>query len=243
MAHSRKPIYDEEVEAAPAVQARAQAQATQPPELSPATQPDTASPAQAAPTSTSTSAQPPTLPPRLFSGPSPTQRPADCLADEVRRARLFLYRHSLAAEQSLDAFLSRALQHETRVAGAVAALAPSPASGEKLAPGLAYVGVSGMAGSILARNRGVLLRAAAPVALAGVAAAYCLPVTMANVGALVFECEKKVPGLAERHVAIRERVERFVSTGIAHSSMAGYMLEEKVGRGRQIVEEWLRKGN
>lgn len=171
------------------------------------------------------------------------QNPTDRLAEEVRRARLFIYRHSLSAETSLNDFLTRALNHETRIANTIASLAPNPSTGEKLLPGAVYVGVSGMAGSILARNRGVFLRTVSPLAFAGIAAAWCLPVTMGNVGDLVFEWEKQVPGLAEKHVAVKERVERFVDTGIAHSGMAGQMLEGQVGRGRKAIEDWLKKGN
>ncbi|KAI5307332.1 hypothetical protein KEM56_007266 [Ascosphaera pollenicola] len=254
MVSSRKPIYDDELSAAhqlpsPALQAEKGAQQT-----SRAVQEPPAAVTEAAPTSSSQTPQQPQLQQQqqqlAQSFPTLTSRltgshqtPTDRLAEEVRRARIFVYRHSLSAETSLNDFLTRALNHEMRIANTIASLAPSPSTGEKLLPGAVYVGVSGMAGSILARNRGVFLRTVTPLAFAGVAAAWCLPVTMGNVGNLVYEWEKQVPGLAERHVAVKERVGRFVDTGIAHSGMAGEMLEGQVGRGRKVIEEWLKRGN
>lgn len=171
-----------------------------------------------------------------------SQTPTDQLALQVRNARLFLYRHALAAENQLDAAVSRSLAVEARFTRTIASLKPSPESGEQLLPGSVYVAIAGMGGSILARNRGVFLRATTPLAVGFVAAWSLLPVTMTNISNLVFEWEKRVPGLAETHVQARERVDRFVNTGIAHSSMSRVMLEEKVGSGRRFLEEWLKKG-
>ncbi|KAJ5856477.1 uncharacterized protein N7529_010421 [Penicillium soppii] len=186
--------------------------------------------------------------PKLISAPAAQQAPSsptptDILTAQVRQARLFLYSHSLAAEQGFNKFLSRALNIENCFTNTVASLAPSPESGERLLPGGVYVVVAAMAGSIVSRNRGIFLRTASPLAF-GTAAAYSLlPVTMRNVGDLVWEYEKKVPALADQHLAVRERAEHIWYTGLAHSGMARQMMEEKIGDTRKKLEELVSKGH
>ncbi|KAJ5550526.1 hypothetical protein N7535_001531 [Penicillium sp. DV-2018c] len=185
---------------------------------------------------------------KLTSAPAAQQAPSsptptDILTAQVRQARLFLYSHSLAAEQGFNNFLSRALNIENCFTNTVASLAPSPESGERLLPGGVYVVVAAMAGSIVSRNRGIFLRTTSPLAF-GTAAAYSLlPVTMRNVEELVWEYEQKVPAVAEQHLAIRERAEHIYYTGVAHSAMARQMMEEKIGNTRKKLEELVSKGH
>ncbi|KAK2800960.1 hypothetical protein FQN50_007935 [Emmonsiellopsis sp. PD_5] len=167
----------------------------------------------------------------------------DRLALQVRQARLFIYAHTLAAENSFNDALSRVLHAESRFTNTIASLAPSRESGERLLPGSIYVLVSAMAGSIVSRNRGIFLRASTPLAIGTAAAWTLLPVTMQNVSDLVFEYEKKVPGVAEKHVQIREAAERSWYTAVAHSGMTRGILESKIAQGRGVLEEWVRKGN
>ncbi|KAJ5832911.1 hypothetical protein N7474_001222 [Penicillium riverlandense] len=175
--------------------------------------------------------------------PSSSPTPTDILAAQIRQARLFLYNHSLAAENSFNDFLSRALNIENAFTNTVASLAPSPESGERLLPGGVYVVVAAMAGSIVSRNRGILLRTASPLAFGTVAAWSLLPVTMRNISDLAWEYEKKVPAVAEQHIALRERAEHIWYTGIAHSGMARQMMEEKIGEARKKLEETVSKGH
>ena len=71
----------------------------------------------------------------------------------------------------VNAALERAFGLERAFTTTVASLAPPRESGERLLPGLCYVLVASMAGSIVARNRRLwVVRAAAPLAL-GLAAA------------------------------------------------------------------------
>ncbi|KAJ5619804.1 hypothetical protein N7510_003788 [Penicillium lagena] len=175
--------------------------------------------------------------------PSSSPTPTDILAAQIRQARLFLYNHSLAAENSFNDFLSRALNIENAFTNTVASLAPSPESGERLLPGGVYVVVAAMAGSIVSRNRGILLRTASPLAFGTIAAWSLLPVTMRNISDLAWEYEKKVPAVAEQHIALRERAEHIWYTGIAHSGMARQMMEEKIGEARKKLEETVSKGH
>ncbi|OJJ45373.1 hypothetical protein ASPZODRAFT_167821 [Penicilliopsis zonata CBS 506.65] len=181
--------------------------------------------AAAAPASTSTS-------------PTPT----DILTAQVRQARLFLYSHSLAVENRFNELLSRAFHIENAFTNTVASLAPSPESGERLVPGSVYVAVAAMAGSIVSRHRGIVLRTASPLALGTIAAWTILPVTMRNVSDLIWEYEKKVPAVAEQHLLIRNKAEYIYYTGMAHSGMARSMMEDKISMARQKLEDLVRKG-
>jgi len=69
-----------------------------------------------------------------------------------------------------------------------------------------------------------------------------LPVTMRNVGELVWSYEKRWPALADAHVRTKERVRQFVSTGVEHSKMGKVMLEDRIGEARETVEGWVKKG-
>lgn len=174
---------------------------------------------------------------------TPSAAPTDFLTAQIRQARLFLYSHSLAAENRFNDFLSRALNIENAFTNTVASLAPSPESGERLTPGGIYVVVAAMAGSIVARNRGIFLRTMSPLAFGTAAAWTLLPVTMRNVSDLAWEYEKKFPVVAEKHLAARERAEHIWHTGIAHSGMARQMMEEKIGETRKKLEELVSKGH
>ncbi|KAL1996049.1 hypothetical protein VTN49DRAFT_584 [Thermomyces lanuginosus] len=170
------------------------------------------------------------------------QSVTDLLTAQVRRARLCLYEYSLAAETGFNDFLARALQVENAFTETVASLAPSKESGERLLPGGVYVVVSAMAGSIVARNRGIILRTTTPLAFGTVAAWTLLPVTMRNVSDFIWEFEKKVPAIADTHLKTRDWIEHTYTTGVAHSQMGVAMLEQKIGEAREKIEEWVRKG-
>ncbi|OJD26263.1 hypothetical protein ACJ73_02365 [Blastomyces percursus] len=174
---------------------------------------------------------------------APATSTADMPSQQVRQARLFLYAHTLAAENSFNDALARVLRAESRFTNTIASLAPPRESGERLLSGSIYVLVSAMAGSIVSQNRGIFLRATTPLAVGTVAAWTLLPVTMQNVSDLVFEYEKKIPGVAEQHVRIRTAAEESWYTAKAHSAHARGLLESKIGQGREKLEEWVRKGN
>ncbi|KAJ5089811.1 hypothetical protein N7532_008495 [Penicillium argentinense] len=219
-ARERKPIYDDI-----------------PSDIPEPSKPTTPAPQAPAPTKEIT--LPLSAAPSSSSSPTPT----DILTAQIRQARLFLYNHSLAAENGFNDFLSRALHIENAFTNTIASLAPSPESGESLTPGGVYVVVAAMAGSIVSRNRGIILRTMSPLAFGTVAAWSLLPVTMRNISDLAWEYEKKFPAVAEQHLAARERAERVWYTGIAHSQMTRQMMEEKIGEGRKKLEELVSKGH
>ncbi|KAK2815378.1 hypothetical protein FQN49_008085 [Arthroderma sp. PD_2] len=185
--------------------------------------------------------------PAALSPPSPLVQstspgPTDQLAEQVRHVRLFLYRHSLVAENSFNETVSRVLRAESQFTSTIASLAPPRESGERLLPGGIYVLVSAMAGSIVSRNRGILLRTASPIAVGTIAAWSLLPITMRNVSDLVWEYEKKVPAIADNHVYAQYLVEHSVQQAIRVSGEARVWMESKIGQGRETIEKLISKG-
>ena len=121
-------------------------------------------------------------------------------------------------------------------------LAPPKESGEKIFPGALYVLVASMAGSIVTCNRNIVQRASVPAAV-GLTAAYAvLPITMNNVGNLVWRWEEKYPVVRDNHLRVTESVRHFIETGKAHSQMGLAMAEDKVQGVRETVQDWVKKG-
>lgn len=138
--------------------------------------------------------------------------------------------------------LTETLRLEHSFTSTIRSLAPPKESGERVFPGALYVLVASMAGSIITRNRNILLRASVPAAV-GIGAAYAvLPLTMQNVGDLVWKYESRYPVLADAHLRTKERVARFWETGMAHSQMGVGMIQDKVSETRSSMEDWVKKG-
>ncbi|KAL2017503.1 hypothetical protein VTK56DRAFT_2045 [Thermocarpiscus australiensis] len=237
--YSRKPIYDDDFDVFPLAKPAT------------ATAPTTATTTAALPASSPTEEQTSTSktsPQSAISvhDPHPHHRrrptPTDRLAAQIRRARLFLYAQACTAEDAVNRTMARAFALEQSFTSTVASLAPPRESGERLLPGLIYVLVAGMAGSIVARNRNVVLRGAAPLALGLGAAWVVLPVTMGNVSALLWEYEKRFPAVADAHLRAREGVERGVDMARVHAEVAQRKVYEGVRDAREAVEAWVRKG-
>ncbi|KAK5132862.1 hypothetical protein LTR08_008578 [Meristemomyces frigidus] len=177
--------------------------------------------------------------------PTPRARgptPSDRLSTQIAHTRLFLHRYAVRAEDAVNGTLTRALALEHSFTSTLASLAPPKESNEKLLPGAIYVLVAAMAGSIVSRNRNILVRFVTPILTGGVAANYVVPRTTENVGNLVWEVEKKYPVVRDNHLRVSQGVRHFVETGKAHSQMGLAMAEEKVTGVRETVEDWVKKG-
>jgi organizing structure protein 2 len=171
-------------------------------------------------------------------GPTPTDR----LAAEIRRVRLFLYRRACAAEDAVNAGMDRVFDLEQSFTSTIESLAPPRESGERLMPGLIYVLVAAMAGSIVTRNRNLVLRAATPLAFGVSAAWVVIPITMGNVSQLIWKYEQRFPALANAHAQTRESIRRGWSFAQVHAEVGVRKLDEKVGEARTAVERWVSKG-
>lgn len=168
--------------------------------------------------------------------------PTDRLAVEIGRARLFLYGHATRAEDAVNAGMARAFDLERSFTETVMGLAPARESGERLMPGAVYVLVAGMAGSIVSRNRGPLLRVTAPLALGLGAAWAVLPVTMGNVSNLLWHYEQRFPVVAQAHLRTRESLTRSWDMAKIHTDLSKQYVDDKVSNARDTVEGWVRKG-
>ncbi|MCJ1473346.1 hypothetical protein MMC13_001997 [Lambiella insularis] len=175
-------------------------------------------------------------------GPSLSPSPTDRLATQIGHARLFLQAHTRAAEAHLNAFMTRALHLESSFTSTIASLAPPPESHEHLLPSGLYVLVAAMAGSIVTRNRNILLRASVPLAVGVGAAWVVLPYTMRNVGDLVWKFEERAPVVAMNHMRVRGAVEEGWRQAQIRGERVGRWAEERVSEGREAVEGWVRKG-
>jgi len=168
--------------------------------------------------------------------------PTDRLAAQIRESRLFLHSKAVATEDAVNNGMSRFMAAEHNFTSTIASLAPPKESNEKLLPGGIYVLVAAMAGSILSRNRNILLRFATPLATGVTTAHYVVPHTTRNVGDLVWRYEEKFPVVRDNHLRISEGVKHFVETGKAHSQMGYYKAEEKVVEAKESVLDFVRKG-
>ncbi|KAK9436284.1 MICOS subunit [Metarhizium brunneum] len=171
-------------------------------------------------------------------GPSPTDR----LAVHIGKARMALYRFAVCTENKVNETMDSAFNLEQSFTNTIASLAPSRESGEKLMPGTIYVLVAAMAGSILTRNRNILLRSTVPLAF-GVGAGWTvLPVTMRNISDLSWKYEQRFPAVAETHVNIREGLRRGISFAKVHSQVGVQYVDDKVTDAREAVEGWVKQG-
>lgn len=153
-----------------------------------------------------------------------------------------LYGHAVAAENKINQLMDSALDLEDSFTSTVASLAPSPQSGEKLLPGTLYVLVAAMTGSIVSRNRNILLRATVPLAVGIGAGWVVLPVTMRNVSDLLWKYEQRFPAVADGHLRTREGIEKAWRMARIHTKQAVDIVDEKVSSGRGAVEDWVKKG-
>lgn len=162
---------------------------------------------------------------------------------QIGNARLFLYKYALASETKLNEVMDSAFHLEQSFTNTIASLAPSAESGEKLMPGAIYVLVAAMAGSILSRNRNIILRASFPLALGVGAGWVVLPVTMRNISDLAWQFEQKAPVVAQTHLQVREGIEKGLSFARVHGRIGAQYVDDKVTDARETVEGWVKKGN
>ncbi|KAK6910003.1 hypothetical protein I203_104030 [Kwoniella mangroviensis CBS 8507] len=117
---------------------------------------------------------------------------------------------------------------ERRVEKEVKSILPAD---ESLNPGLIYVLISGLSGSVLTRTRSLPIRFLAPPLFTLAAAPYFLPKTSHNIRKYISDLEdKNFPEFAARH-------DRFVNTGIAHTQMTYNRFKDAT----EDLKEWSEK--
>lgn len=138
--------------------------------------------------------------------------------------------------------MTRVLHLENDFTSTIASLAPPPQANEPLMPGFIYTLVATLAGSIVSRNRGILLRTAVPAAFGLTAAYAALPYTMHNVEGLVSRYEERFPEVQRIHGEVNEKVRYFWETGKAHSAMTLQKGEDVLEEARRKMQDWVRQG-
>lgn len=98
---------------------------------------------------------------------------------------------------------------------------------ESLTPGVLYVGVATLTGSILARSRGLPTRIVLPPTLLLLSLNQFLPKTTSNVGSYVSDLEH----------TYAPRAAQFTDTAIVHSRMSWEMAKDKLAEGRVTLEK------
>ena len=99
-----------------------------------------------------------------------------------------------------------------------------------------------MAGSIVTRNRNILIRATFPLAVGITAGWYLIPITMQNVSDLTWEYEKKIPAVSETHAQIGGFTREAWRQTKVHSELAGQWADRTIGDVRGTIEGWVKQG-
>ena len=107
-------------------------------------------------------------------------------------------------------------------------------------PGAVYVLVATMAGSIISRNRNILIRASFPAAVGITTAWYLLPLTMRNVSDLAWQYEERAPFIAENHLRARSLVLAGYKTGKEKSEGLTDWANDNLRDGIRGVESWVK---
>lgn len=108
-------------------------------------------------------------------------------------------------------------------------------------PGALYVLVATMAGSIVSRNRNILLRASVPFAVGLGAAWTVFPATTRNIADLIWTYEEKSPLIANNHMRVRGASTEGWRQIKARGEATRQWSENIVRESRRAVENWVRK--
>ncbi|KAG8908971.1 hypothetical protein FRB99_000074 [Tulasnella sp. 403] len=108
---------------------------------------------------------------------------------------------------------------------------------EPLLPGLMYVGVATLTGSVIGRHRGLVTRLALPPALLALSLAYCLPKTAHNISGFLGSLEARyLPNVATRHAELNQVVHDTVKTASKTYSETKDTVSAKIQDTRRDVE-------
>ena len=175
--------------------------------------------------------------------PSNSPPYTDRLAKQIGRIRKAFYDNvALPLENGVNTTMSAYLNQEQAFTQTIASLAPPPETHERVMPGALYIFVAAMAGSIVSRNRNILLRASVPFAVGIGTAWVVLPNTTRNVADLIWQFEERAPIVAENHMRIRGAAEEGWRQAEIHGRATKRWSDERIKDGREMIESWVRKG-
>lgn len=133
--------------------------------------------------------------------PSPPTHLQHIISSTRQRTNAFI----ASADRTMRSLVDHIILVESRVEGTVKSL---KARDERLMPGALYVGIIGLSGSIIARNRALPIRFLTPIVFLVTSASVLLPRTTRNVGDLVYDYESRVPELKRAHDSVRQGMAR-----------------------------------
>ncbi|KAG8762980.1 hypothetical protein FRC12_008774 [Ceratobasidium sp. 428] len=152
------------------------------------------------------------------------------LVDTIGRTRRILVRAGEESRDGVQGIIGRWIQVERRVEARIKSLI-SPE--EPVTPGILYVGVAALSGSVFARGRSLPTRIILPPALFIGALNYFLPRTTHNVNAYLTSLERAhLPAVADQHEAASRAIRDTVQTArTQYASMRGgvsHLVEDSV---------------
>lgn len=161
-------------------------------------------------------------------------RSTDFLEKYVSIGRSWLHEQVEAGKKQANFAFEKYLKAEKNVTSTVADL---KSDDEDILPGAIYVLVATLSGSVVARNRNILLRGVSPIVFGVLAFNYFLPQTYKNTGKLIWSFEQKAPALAQAHIDTTKQVEDIITNVDTAVKDANTALESSVHKARKFVAE------
>ncbi|RIA84069.1 apolipo protein O-domain-containing protein [Glomus cerebriforme] len=123
------------------------------------------------------------------------------LEEEIRQTRIHVIKAARDFEQQIHEMTNKWIAIEQNTEKTIKEIV---AQDERLMPEVLYIAVAGLAGTIIARNRNILLRIASPLFFTIASSYYFLPKTSHNISTKIQEYEQKSPNLLKVHYSISE---------------------------------------
>ncbi|SCU99391.1 LADA_0H19482g1_1 [Lachancea dasiensis] len=138
---------------------------------------------------------------------------------------------------TVDEKSAKYYSHEKRLTTTIANLHSDPR--EDLLPGLTYSVVAAMSGSILARNRNILARLTAPLALGTICFSYVLPVTSSNSFSLLFDLEKQAfPEFTKKQLVFYDKCKTVLHSTVSATEASKNAVLGSFAKTTSFVREW-----
>jgi len=157
------------------------------------------------------------------------------LADHIGVAREFATEKYVEVRGAVQSTLDKWISVEHAVERQVKELIPKD---EPMTPGLLYVGVATLTGSVIGRRRSLPIRLLLPPIFFAASLSYFLPKTATNVSDYLSSLETKyAPGVAARHTEINKSISDSYSNAVKTYSKAKVTATDSVLQARRQIEQ------
>lgn len=151
--------------------------------------------------------------------------------------RSMINRNLDCAAKKIDSSSQLYYDKERKLTTTIANLHSDPR--EELLPGFTYILVASMSGSILTRNRNVLLRFATPLLFGITCFSYVLPITFSNSKNLAYDLEKNAfPDLVQYQDRVSNFTKRAAYNTIHFSANFIYTVQNGFQKTSTAIKEW-----